>query len=187
MLDVQSDDRLPEVLLIRPKRHADARGWFTETYNEAVFAAANIKQRFVQDNLSYSAEVGTLRGLHYQSPPFAQAKLVRCGRGSVLDIIVDIRKGSPRFGQHTRIELSRENGILVLVPEGFAHGFCTLEKASEVGYKVNAPYSAPHDRGIAYNDPDLAIDWPVPPNGLTLSDKDQRHPTLAKSDPGFIY
>jgi dTDP-4-dehydrorhamnose 3,5-epimerase len=185
MIDVQPDATLPEVLLIKPVRHADARGWFTEVYNETAFAAAGITTRFVQDNVSYSAEPGTLRGLHFQTPPFAQDKLVRCARGSILDIVVDIRRSSPRFGQHTRIELSRENGLLVLIPAGFAHGLCTLEKACEVNYKVSAHFSAEHDRGIAYNDPALGIDWPVPPNGLTLSDRDLRWPVLADASALF--
>jgi dTDP-4-dehydrorhamnose 3,5-epimerase len=184
-IDVQPDATLPEVLLIQPVRHKDARGWFSETYNESAFQAAGVPVRFMQDNLSYSIEPGTLRGLHFQIAPYAQDKLVRCARGSILDIVVDLRKSSPRFGQHTRIELSRENGLLVFVPKGFAHGFCTLEKACEVSYKVSAPFSAAHDRGIAYNDPALGIDWPVPPNGLTLSDRDQAHPVLAKADALF--
>ena len=185
MIDVQRDATLPEVLLIRPTRHKDLRGWFSETYNEAAFHEAGVTARFVQDNLSYSIEPGTLRGLHYQAAPFAQAKLVRCARGSILDIVVDIRRSSPRFGRHTRIELSRENSLLVFVPEGFAHGFCTLEKACEVSYKTTAHFSSAHDHGIAYNDPALAIDWPVPPGGLTVSERDLRRPALSAAQALF--
>jgi dTDP-4-dehydrorhamnose 3,5-epimerase len=184
-LDVQPDTVFPDVLLVRPARHKDARGWFSEVYSEAAFADAGITCRFVQDNHSYSAAAGTLRGLHFQAPPHAQAKLVRCMRGSILDIIVDIRHGSPTFGQHTRLEISRENGLQVLVPEGFAHGFCTLEKASEVAYRVSRPYAPEADRGLAFDDPALGIDWPMPAAGLILSDRDRKHPPLSALTPAF--
>jgi len=179
-LTVMPDPVLPEVLHVRAARHGDARGWFSETYNEAAFRAAGISAPFVQDNHSRSAEAGTLRGLHYQAPPYAQAKLVRCTRGRLLDVIVDIRKGSPRFGRHTTLELSEAEGTQVFVPEGFAHGFCTLEPGTEVTYKVSAGYAPGSDFGLAFDDPALGIAWPFLATELTLSDRDRKHPRLAE-------
>jgi dTDP-4-dehydrorhamnose 3,5-epimerase len=186
-MDAHSDQTLPEVQIIRPRKMTDARGWFSETYNESDFARIGITCRFVQDNHSYSVEAGTLRGLHFQAPPFAQAKLVRCVRGAILDVIVDIRAGSPRYGQHASLELSRENGLMVFVPAGFAHGFLTLEKATEISYKVDAPYSAQHDRGLAFNDPTLAIAWPMREDKLILSDRDRAHPLFGGFQSPFQY
>jgi dTDP-4-dehydrorhamnose 3,5-epimerase len=167
------------VLIVRPTRLGDARGWFSEIYNEAAFRAAGVEARFIQDNQSRSELAGTLRGLHFQGPPHAQAKLVRCTRGRLLDVIVDIRKGSPRFGQHTTLELSEAEEKQVFVPEGFAHGFCTLEPGTEVTYKVSAGYAPGSDFGLAFDDPALAIAWPFPVGELTLSDRDRKHPRLA--------
>lgn len=178
MLSVQAT-ALPEVKIIQPKTFGDHRGFFSEVYNRQAFAEAGIALDFVQDNHSLSAAVGTLRGLHFQSPPFAQDKLVRVTRGRILDVAVDIRASSPRFGQHVAVELSRENWRQMLVPAGFAHGFVTLEPDTEVIYKVTNVYSAAHDHGLAFDDPALAIDWLLPHDGLTLSDKDRRHPRLA--------
>ncbi len=170
---------LPDVKIIQPKRFGDHRGFFSETYSRSAFAEAGITLDFVQDNHSLSAAVGTLRGLHFQAPPFAQDKLVRVPRGRILDVAVDIRASSPDFGKFVAVELSAENWWQLLVPAGFAHGFVTLEPDTEVLYKVNAPYSPEHDRGVAFDDPAIGIDWGFAPEALILSDKDRRHPRLA--------
>lgn len=179
-LTVTPDPVLPEILHIVPMRYPDARGWFSETFNEAAYRAAGIQVSFLQDNQSYSAKAGTLRGLHFQRPPHAQAKLVRCIRGRVLDVAVDLRKGSPRFGKYTAREISAENGVQVFVPVGFGHGFCTLEPECELSYKVSAGYAPGSDAGVAFNDPDIAVRWPFPEVEMILSDKDLRLPPLAK-------
>lgn len=169
---------LPDVVIVTPKKFGDERGFFSEVYNAGVWRAAGFDLTFVQDNHSLSAPVGTLRGLHFQLPPFAQDKLVRVVRGRILDVAVDIRRSSPTFGRHVAVELSAENWKQLLVPAGFAHGFVTLEPETEVLYKVTALYSQPHDRGLAWDDPDLEIPWPLPPSGPLLSDKDTRWPRL---------
>lgn len=169
---------IPDVRLVRPKRFADARGFFSEVYNGPAFAARGIQITFVQDNHSLSAAVGTVRGLHFQTPPFAQDKLVRVTRGRILDVAVDIRTRSSTFGRHVAVELSAENWLQLLVPIGFAHGFCTLEPDTEVIYKVSAPYAPAHDAGCLWNDPDLAIDWPVRSADAVLSERDARLPRL---------
>jgi dTDP-4-dehydrorhamnose 3,5-epimerase len=169
---------IPDVKLIQLKKFGDTRGFFSETYNRAAFAAAGTNIEFVQDNHSHSTVTGTLRGLHFQYPPFAQDKLVRVTRGRILDIAVDIRKESPTFGRHVTAELSADNWAQLLVPIGFAHGFVTLEPDTEVIYKVSNIYSPQHDAGILWNDPDLGIIWPVPAAAVTLSDKDIRLPRL---------
>lgn len=171
---------IPEVRLLVPDRFADERGFFSETYSRRGLAEAGIEDEFVQDNHSLSAPVGTVRGLHYQLPPFAQAKLVRVTRGAVLDVAVDLRHGSPTFGRHVAATLSAANWSQLFVPVGFAHGFCTLEPDTELVYKVTAHYSREHDRGIRWDDPDLAIDWPVEPAVVVLSDKDRALPRLAE-------
>lgn len=176
------------VLLIRPRRYGDARGWFSESWNAARFAAWGIDANFVQDNHSLSAQAGTLRGLHYQTPPHAQAKLVRCTRGAILDIAVDIRPESPTFRQWVAAELSAENSDQLFIPPGFAHGFLTLTPDCEVMYKVDAYYAPEADGGISWNDPALAIDWPLAAGQTPLlSDKDARLPTLADAAPHFAY
>jgi dTDP-4-dehydrorhamnose 3,5-epimerase len=169
---------IPAVKIITPRKHGDARGFFSEVYNKNLFEAAGLHLDFVQDNHSVSATVGTLRGLHFQTPPFAQDKLLRVARGRILDVAVDIRRSSPTFGKHVAVELSAENWRQLLVPAGFAHGFVTLEPDTEVLYKVTAFYSAANDRGLAWNDPDIGVSWPLPPGGPTLSDKDARWPRL---------
>ena len=167
------------VKIIEPKRFADARGFFSETWSRKTLRAVGLDLDFVQDNHSTSAKAGTLRGLHFQAPPFAQTKLVRVTRGRVLDIAVDIRKNAPTFGRHVAVELSAENWRQLLVPAGFAHGFCTLEPDTEVFYKVTADYAPTHDFGLAFDDPSLNIAWPFARSELILSDKDYRHPCLA--------
>ena len=178
MLSVEPTD-LPEVKIITARRIADDRGFFSEVWNRKRFAEHGLHHDYVQINHSLSTEAGTLRGLHFQSPPFAQDKLVRVVRGSVLDVAVDIRTGSATFGRHVAVELSAENGRQLLIPVGFAHGFCTLVPDTEVIYQVSAYYSADHDHGLSFDDPDLAIAWPFPSQSLVLSDKDRRHGRLA--------
>lgn len=169
---------IADVKLVIPEKHGDARGFFSEVYKESDWRATGLDPVFVQDNHSFSAPVGTLRGLHFQLPPFAQDKLVRVTRGRILDVAVDIRRSSPTFGRHVAVELSAKNWLQLFIPIGFAHGFITLEPDTEVLYKVTNVYSSEHDRGLAYNDPDLAIEWPVTGEDPILSDKDRRHPRL---------
>lgn len=179
MLSVE-DTAIPAVKIVTPKKFGDHRGFFSETWSRRAFAEAGLDLDFVQDNQSLSAQIGTLRGLHFQSPPFAQEKLVRVTRGRILDVAVDIRASSPSFGKHVAVELSAENWKQLLVPVGFAHGFVTLEPDTEVIYKVTAPYAPENDHGLAFDDPALGIDWRLPLPGLTLSDKDRKHPRLAE-------
>ena len=171
-------DALPSVVLVKPTRHGDARGFFMETYRRQLYSENGIDCEVVQDNHSYSAAKGVMRGLHFQTLPNPQAKLVRCTRGRILDVAVDIRHGSPTFGQHVAVELSAENGWQLFVPVGFAHGFCTIEEDCEVQYKCSGYYSAPDDGGALFSDPDIGIDWPVPVEEMTISDKDQKQPRL---------
>lgn len=170
---------IPDVKILTPKRFGDARGFFSETYNKAALAEHGITLDFIQDNHSMSQPVGVLRGLHFQTPPFAQDKLVRVVRGRIYDVAVDIRSGSPTYGKWVGAEISAEEWNQILVPVGFAHGFVTLEPDTEVIYKVTGPYAPDHDKGLAWNDPAIGIDWPL--NGVepTLSDKDTKHPGLA--------
>ena len=172
------DTAIPAVKIVTPKKHGDARGFFSEVYNRADWDKAGFEFIFVQDNHSYSAAQGTLRGLHFQTQPFAQAKLVRVARGRILDVAVDIRRSSPTFGRYVAVELSAEDWRQMLIPIGFAHAFMTLEPDVEVLYKTTAPYSAAHDRGIAWDDPAIRIPWPSLAGGLVLSDKDRRLPRL---------
>jgi dTDP-4-dehydrorhamnose 3,5-epimerase len=164
---------IPDVRIIRPKKFGDARGFFSETYNKQAFADAGVALEFVQDNHSLSAPVGTIRGLHSQVAPFAQDKLVRVTKGRVWDVAVDVRKGSPTFGRWVAAEISAQEWNQILVPVGFLHAFCTLEPDTEVIYKVTALYSAKHEVGIRWNDPDLKIAWPIGDDKVTLSDKDR--------------
>jgi dTDP-4-dehydrorhamnose 3,5-epimerase len=170
---------IPGPLVVHPTKHEDVRGYFIETFSEAVFHKAGLPS-FVQDNESLSCPAGTVRGLHFQVEPFAQAKLVRCTQGSVFDVAVDIRRGSPTFGKHVTLTLSGGDGLLLFLPVGFAHGFCTLESDTVVQYKVSAPYSARHEAGLAWDDPALGIAWPVAPANAVLSDRDRRWPQLAE-------
>lgn len=176
------------VQLIRPVRHGDARGWFTETYNRERFSKLGIDCTFVQDNHSLSAATHTLRGLHFQNPPHAQDKLVRCIRGSIFDVAVDVRRGSPTYGNWVGTELSAANGFQLFVPVGFAHGFLTLEPDCEVMYKCSALYAPDHDGGIIWNDADIGIEWPVPDcTSPELSEKDRRLPCFTDFDSPFDY
>ncbi|KPF71496.1 dTDP-4-dehydrorhamnose 3,5-epimerase [Bosea sp. AAP35] len=179
MLIVEST-AIPAVKIFTPKKFGDHRGFFSETWNRNAFTDVGLELDFVQDNHSLSRQVGTLRGLHFQSQPLAQDKLVRVTRGRILDVALDIRATSPSFGKYVAVELSAVNWKQLLVPVGFAHGFVTLEPDTEVLYKVTAPYAPQHDRGIAFDDPDLGIDWSLPVSDLILSDKDRKHPRFAE-------
>jgi dTDP-4-dehydrorhamnose 3,5-epimerase len=170
---------IADVRIVSPKKHGDHRGFFSEVYNAKAWADAGLDYLFVQDNHSYSAQAGVIRGLHFQLEPFGQTKLVRVAKGRILDVAVDLRRGSPTFGKHVAVELSAANWRQLLVPVGFAHGFCTLEPDCEVLYKVTNLYSPAHDRGLAFDDPALGVDWGVDPTQAILSDKDRRHPRLA--------
>lgn len=170
---------IPDVKVITPRRFGDHRGFFSETYSKPAFEAAGFVLDFIQDNHSLSAAVGVLRGLHFQIPPFAQDKLVRVVRGRIFDVAVDIRRGSPSYGRWVGAEISAEAWNQILVPVGFAHGFVTLEPNTEVVYKVTAPYAPEHDRGLAWDDPDLGVAWPLDGIEPILSEKDTRHPRLA--------
>lgn len=169
---------IPDVRLIEPAVIADARGSFSETYNHARMAEHGIALDFVQDNQSWSRERGTIRGLHFQSPPAVQNKLVRVLSGRILDVAVDLRRSSPTFGKWVAEELSADNGRQLLIPVGFAHGFCTLEPDTVVFYKVTGYYAKAHDLGVAWDDPDLAIDWPIGRDKAVLSDKDRAQPSF---------
>ena len=173
---------LDGVLEIRVRRFEDDRGFLSETYNARDFEKAGIGVQFVQDNLSVSPSRGVLRGLHYQLDPAAQDKLVRVARGSVFDVAVDIRRGSPTFGRWTGLELSAKAGNQMFVPAGFAHGFVTLEDNTEVIYKVSALYSREHERAIRFDDPDIGIDWPIPSTEIRLSEKDRAASRLIDAD-----
>jgi len=167
------------VKLIRPRRFADLRGYFAETWNRMTFAEAGVDIDFVQDNASFSAAKGTIRGLHFQRAPREQAKLVRAVRGSLFDVAVDLRPGSPHFGRHVSAVLTAASGEQLFVPAGFAHGFCTLEDATEVAYKTSDYYSPEHDAGIRWNDPMVAVEWPLGGQEPVMSERDLRLPYLA--------
>lgn len=176
---------MSRVLLIKPRRFGDERGWFMETWSRRALTALGIDVEFVQDNHSLSRAVGTLRGLHFQTPPHAQGKLVRCVAGRIMDYAVDVRRGSPTYGKWLGAELSAENGHQLWVPVGFAHAFVTLEPDTEVVYKVTDDYSPANDGGIRWDS--VGIDWPLPPTGPVLSDKDKVLPALAEFDSPFPY
>lgn len=178
---------IPDVILVTPKRYEDARGYFEETFHAARYEQAGIAGPFVQDNHSLSRQRGVIRGLHFQIPPQPQAKLVRCTRGAILDVAVDIRVGSPTFGKHVAAELSAANGRQLFVPVGFAHGFCTLEPDTEVQYKVTGYYAPDCDRGLAFDDPALGVDWPVASDAAILSEKDRGWPRLDALPAYFRY
>ena len=175
------------VKVFTPKKFGDARGFFSETYSRPALARTGVDLEFVQDNQSLSAERFTVRGLHFQTPPSAQAKLVRVLRGSIYDVAVDIRRGSPTYGQWVGAEISAALWNQILVPVGFAHGFCTLEPGTEVVYKVSFPYAPEHDAGLRWNDPTFGIDWPCSEEQAVLSDKDRRAPLFEGFDSPFAY
>jgi dTDP-4-dehydrorhamnose 3,5-epimerase len=177
----------PDLLVLTPPRHVDQRGFLSEVYHRRRFAACGLDVTFVQENHSLSAAAGTIRGLHFQAPPHEQGKLVRVIRGAVLDVAVDIRHGSPAFGRPVALELSAQNGRQLYVPPGFAHGFCTLMPDVEVVYRMTGYYAADADRGIAFDDPDLAIGWPVAVADAVLSERDRRHPRLRDIPAYFRY
>jgi len=179
--------KIDGILTITPNKFGDERGFFSETYNKKLLAEAGINKEFVQDNHSLSAEKGVIRGLHFQTEPHAQDKLVRVTRGAILDVAVDIRKGSPTFGRHVAVELSAKNWRQLFVPTGFAHGFCTLAPNTEVVYKVTNYYSPECDKGLAFDDPELGIDWPVTSLMAILSEKDKAHPKLSELPDYFLF
>ena len=179
---------IPGLALLTPARYGDDRGWFSETWNARRMAEAGLGFEFVQDNHSFSRDAGVLRGLHYQAPPAAQTKLVRCTAGAIFDVAVDVRKGSPTYGRWASVRLSPETGAQLLVPRGFLHGFLTLTPGAEVLYKVDDFYEAACDGAVAWDDPDLAIDWPLAEAGVTaptLSAKDADAPRFADFDTPF--
>jgi dTDP-4-dehydrorhamnose 3,5-epimerase len=171
---------LPDVMLVTPRRFLDGRGFFSETWNQSRFAEAGIRGPFVQDNHAMSADRGVIRGLHLQIAPNAQGKLVRVVRGSIWDVAVDIRPGSATYGRHASAVLSAENWRQLWIPDGFLHGYCTLEAETEVIYKVTAPWDRQAERGVIWNDPTLAVPWPIDAADAILSDKDRLLPRLAE-------
>lgn len=175
------------VKLIKPRRFGDNRGWFVETYNAGRYPLLGVPVTFVQDNHSMSREVGTLRGLHYQAPPNGQDKLVRCVRGAIWDVAVDLRKGSPTFGKWVGAELSAENAWQLFVPIGFAHGFVTLQPDTEVEYKCSGLYAPESEGAVIWSDPTIALPWPLPSSGPKLSGKDEIAPLLNEADSPFDY
>ena len=186
MLDIEKT-ALSGVLLITPRRFGDQRGFFSESWNEARMSEHGLNFNFVQDNHSLSAQVGTVRGLHFQSPPHAQDKLVRCGRGALFDVAVDIRTGSPTYGQWVGYELSAENGRQLLVPKGFLHGFVTREPDTEICYKCTDYYAPECDGAVRFDDPAIGIDWGMGDTAALLSDKDAVAPMLSELNNSFIY
>lgn len=178
---------IPDVLLIEPTRHGDERGWFEESYNKVTLLPYLADMEFLQDNHVKSSQKHTLRGLHFQNPPFAQAKLVRCLVGAIYDVVVDIRVGSPSFGEWLGVELSSENGHQLFVPVGFAHGYLTLSDACEVHYKVNAPYAAQAAQGIHFADPKLNILWPWGSNSPIVNERDLALPLSSDFVSKFVY
>lgn len=185
-MEVTSLD-IPEVKIIKPKKHGDHRGFFSETYNKRAFLEAGIDIDFVQDNQSLSEKKGTLRGLHFQTPPFAQDKLVRVVRGSILDVAVDVRHGSPNYGKYVSAVISADEWNQILVPIGFAHGIITLERGTELLYKVSNYYSPENDKGIRWNDSQLGIDWGLTEPDIVLSEKDQKQPLFMDLPDYFNY
>ena len=185
-MEIETTD-IPGVVVARLRRIEDHRGFFSETFSRRDFAGAGIATDFVQDNLSLSASPGTVRGLHFQNPPHAQAKLVSVVTGRVLDVVVDIRTGSPTFGRHIAIPLAADDAAALYVPEGMAHGYLTLEPDTRIAYKVSDYYAPACDAGIVWNDPDLDIDWQISPETAIVSDRDRGHPRLTAIASPFIF
>lgn len=174
-----------DVLILQPKKFEDARGFFAPVYQQSALAEAGITYGWIQDNQSLSRRKGTVRGLHFQRPPFAQAKLMRVVRGAALDVCVDLRRASPTFGKHVAVELTADNLRQVYIPPGFAHGFCTLTDDVEVLYKVSAEWSHAHEGGLLWDDPALGIDWPVTKDAAVMVERDRNWPGLATVDAGY--
>ncbi len=185
-MDVTTTD-LPDVKIITPPRFGDQRGFFSEIYNRRALAEIGITVEFIQENHAYSADRGTLRGLHFQCPPATQTKLLRVARGAVLDVVVDLRRGSPTYGRHVMVELTAEAGNQIFCPKGFAHGILTLLPHTEITYKVDAYYAPELDLGVRFDDPDLAIDWPYPHEEMVLSEKDRNQPWFRDLPEIFTY
>ena len=177
MLKVEATE-IPDIKIIMPEKLGDRRGFFSEVYSRRSFVAAGIDMEFIQDVHTSSAEAGTVRGLHFQSPPFAQDKLLRVTRGRILDVVVDLRGSSPSFGKHVAIELSADDWRQLLVPIGFAHGYVTLEPNTEVLYKLTEYYAPTHDHGLAWDDPALGINWGIAADRAILSERDRKHPRI---------
>jgi len=180
-----TDTAIPEVKLLVPERHRDARGFLSETYSRRALAATGLRLDFVQENQVLSRERGVLRGLHFQRPPHAQDKLIRVVRGAIFDVAVDIRRGSPTYGRHVAATLSAEAWNQIYIPGGFAHGYCSLEPDTEVLYKVTAFYAPDHESGLLWKDPALGIPWPIDPAEVLVTERDRGLPTLAEFDSPF--
>lgn len=178
---------IKDVFIIQPKRHGDARGFFSETFKQEALVDAGIDLTWIQDNHSFSSQRGVVRGLHFQAEPFGQAKLLRVTRGSILDVAVDIRVGSPTYGQNVAVELSADNWRQLLIPIGFAHGFCTLSEETEVIYKVTAGYAPQAEGGLMWDDVDLGIDWPIKETEALLSERDKLWPAFADFSSPFQF
>ncbi|TLX71505.1 dTDP-4-dehydrorhamnose 3,5-epimerase [Labilibacter sediminis] len=175
---------IPDLLIIKPNKFVDSRGFFLESYNKKRYQYFGINYDFVQDNFS-SSQYGVIRGLHYQLAPYSQAKQVQVIKGKIIDIVVDLRKDSPTFGKHFSIELSEENGLQLMIPRGFAHGFSVLSKDAIFSYKCDNLYNKDYERGILLNDPDLKIDWKVPSDAAIVSEKDLKHPKFINAEYNF--
>lgn len=176
----------PGLVIFEPRIFRDARGYFYESYNQQVFAEGGVEMNFVQDNQAKSS-YGVIRGLHYQHPPYAQTKLIRALSGSILDVAVDLRKGSPTYGKVFTLELSDENNLQLLVPKGFAHGYSVLSETAVVLYKCDGFYQPSSEGGVLYNDPALAIDWRIPADKAVVAEKDLKHPTLTEGNHTFVF
>lgn len=176
---------IPDVTLVTPERHEDARGWLSEVWNPAAPSAAGLNVNFVQDNQSHNPRAGTVRALHFQLPPFDQGKLVMCLSGAIYDVAVDLRVGSPSFGQHVGVEMRADEPRQMWIPSGFAHGYCSLEPDTRVFYKLTAPYHSEAARGVLWNDPDLGIDWPETAEAALVNDRDSSWPKFADLDSPF--
>jgi dTDP-4-dehydrorhamnose 3,5-epimerase len=172
--------RLAGVSIIEPERHSDERGWLSELWNPVALQDAGLNASFVQDNLSLSNAVGVVRALHFQIPPFQQGKLITCLTGAIFDVALDLRQGSPTYGEHISVELSSDDGKVIWIPPGFAHGYCSLEPETRVLYKLTAPYQQGATGGVRWDDPELGIDWPVSVHSAVVNERDHGWPTLSE-------
>ena len=176
---------IPDVRILHLQPHGDRRGLFVETYDHGLFTRHGVTDEFVQDATSRSDRRGVVRGLHFQTPPFVQAKLVRVARGRIFDVAVDLRRGRPTYGRHVAVELAADDWRMLYIPGGFAHGFCTLTEDTEIAYKLSAPYSPEHARGVLWNDPDLGVSWPASAAEAVVTERDKTWPTLKTMPPAF--